>query len=225
MSGREAYVKISASREVDTSSLLDQSAVFSYPATVVHEYGHMLGLQDEYSCLSDKASAAMTELNFIDVTEQDKYEKLEFNLLQGRKAKVTSPVIAAGQAAIIGLCHDAGVDIPQFSFVLSLKRQARPVHILTGLPWFSIWEQQRLFSTKSVCTDMRARLDLKTDAEFKELLTEPVNIGAWFGEIEVTCLAKNHLQLVFLPHLASESLRFRCLRYLYALPNKRPRHW
>jgi len=109
MSGGVDYVKISTSRNLNTASMLTQSAVFSYPATVVHEYGHMLGLQDEYHCLSNQASGEMVTLNMIDASEQQKYEDFHF-----KGANVPSPTVSTGQVEFIRACNAAGIEAPHF---------------------------------------------------------------------------------------------------------------
>ncbi|MFK7913302.1 MAG: hypothetical protein AB8B93_05265 [Pseudomonadales bacterium] len=132
MSGGTEYVKISASAEVNTSSMLANSALYSYPATVVHEFGHMLGLQDEYSCMGAKASAAMVAINIIHASEQAKYE----NLTEGG-GKVTSPRIDDGQAAFIRLCGEANVAAPHFGLqtdsIMSSGNQFKAAHFV--FPW------------------------------------------------------------------------------------------
>lgn len=109
MSGRTEYAKISVKDELDTQSYLAQTALYSYPATIVHEYGHMLGLQDEYHCLSKQAAAQMVQLHLIDASEQQKFEDFHF-----KSAYQPSPKVATGQEEFIKACNLAGVKIPTF---------------------------------------------------------------------------------------------------------------
>lgn len=109
MSGRTDYAKISVSNDLDTQSYLTQTAVNSYPATVVHEYGHMLGLQDEYNCLSTQAAAQMVQLHMIDASEQQKFENFHYG-----GAQVPSAKVATGQEEFVKACDRAGVAVPTF---------------------------------------------------------------------------------------------------------------
>lgn len=129
MSGRTDYAKISIKEDLNTQSLLTQTAVHSYPATVVHEYGHMLGLQDEYNCLSSQAAAQMVQLHLIDASEQQKYENFHFS-------GATQPVlrVATGQEEFVKACHRAGVEVPTFgrqtTSVMSAGSEFFPAHFV-----------------------------------------------------------------------------------------------
>lgn len=109
MSGRSDYAKISLKKDLDTQSFLAQTAVYSYPATVVHEYGHMLGLQDEYNCLSSQAAAQMVQLHMIDASEQQKFENFHYN-----GAAAPSARVATGQEEFVKACARANVEVPSF---------------------------------------------------------------------------------------------------------------
>lgn len=109
MSGRSDYAKISLKEDLDTQSILGQSTLYSYPATIVHEYGHMLGLQDEYHCLSSQAAQQMVALNLIDATEQTKFENFHYN-----GANQPSATVAAGQDEFVKACARANVEVPTF---------------------------------------------------------------------------------------------------------------
>ena len=128
MSGRTDYAKISTKDDMDTQTFLTQTAVHSYPTTVVHEYGHMLGLQDEYTCLSKLASTQMVQLNLIDASEQQKFE--EFHCSQA----VPSANVSAGQAEFIKACVRAGVEVPNFgrqtSSIMSSGAEFAPAHFV-----------------------------------------------------------------------------------------------
>lgn len=129
MSGRTDYAKISIKDDLNTQSFLNQTAVNSYPATVVHEYGHMLGLQDEYNCLSSQAAAQLVQLHLIDASEQHKYENFHF-------AGATQPVlrVATGQEEFIKACHRAGVEVPNFgrqtTSIMSAGSEFSPAHFV-----------------------------------------------------------------------------------------------
>lgn len=69
----------------------------------------MLGLQDEYHCLSSLAAGEMVTMNLIDATEQGKYENFHY---QG--ATDPSDRVAAGQQEFIKACARGGVEIPTF---------------------------------------------------------------------------------------------------------------
>jgi len=128
MSGRTDYAKISTKDDMDTQSFLTQTAVHSYPTTVVHEYGHMLGLQDEYTCLSKSAAAQMVQLNLIDASEQQKFE--DFHFAQGAPAAN----VGAGQAEFVKACVRAGVEVPNFgrqtSSVMAAGAEFMPAHFV-----------------------------------------------------------------------------------------------
>ena len=62
--GSTSYVKVSLPKGLDTSAFDPTTKpLFTYPAAAVHEFGHMLGLMDEYSCLSKAASDKLLEFN------------------------------------------------------------------------------------------------------------------------------------------------------------------
>lgn len=128
MSGRTDYAKISTKEDMDTQSFLTQTSLHSYPATVVHEYGHMLGLQDEYTCLSSQAAAQMVQLNLIDASEQQKFEDFHFS------QAAPSANVSAGQGEFIKACDRAGVTVPNFgrqtSSVMAAGSEFLPAHFV-----------------------------------------------------------------------------------------------
>jgi hypothetical protein len=103
---------------------------FSYPATVVHEYGHMLGLTDEYNCLSKTASDKLAELDFVSGSEQHVYENLH-----AKTANVMVGEFADSQREQIELCRLAGVPPPTFGFksssIMAAGRDVHPGHLVT----------------------------------------------------------------------------------------------
>ena len=129
MSGRTDYVKISLKDTLDTQSLLNQTNLYSYPATVVHEYGHMLGLQDEYMCLSAQAAQKMVNLNLIDASEQQKFENFHY-----AGASTPSAKVARGQEEIIDCCKRAQVEAPSFgrhtTSIMSAGSEFMPSHFI-----------------------------------------------------------------------------------------------
>jgi hypothetical protein len=84
---------------------------FAYPSTVVHEYGHMLGLTDEYNCLSKTAADKMSQLQLIDSSQQYAFEGLH-----AKGAQVMQNEFADSQREQIQLCREAGVAPPTFGF-------------------------------------------------------------------------------------------------------------
>ena len=129
MSGRTDYAKISIKDDLNTQSILTQTAIHSYPATVVHEYGHMLGLQDEYNCLSTQAAQQMVQLHMIDATEQQKYEDFHYS-----GATQPVPRVATGQEEFVKACARAGVEVPTFgrqtTSVMSAGSEFFPSHFV-----------------------------------------------------------------------------------------------
>ena len=129
MSGRTEYVKISLKEDLDTQSLLAQTNLYSYPATVVHEYGHMLGLQDEYHCLSAQAAQKLIKMNLINAAEQQKFENFHY-------AGATQPSdrVANGQKEFVKYCQRAGVEYPSFgrhsTSIMSAGNQFIPAHFV-----------------------------------------------------------------------------------------------
>jgi len=96
--------------EVAMSNVADKSK-FGYDSTVAHEFGHMLGLQDEYSCMSANCSTAMKDMSVIKASEQAAYESRGFS-----GAAAPTGNAAAGQSAWVNLCTEAKVSPPTFGF-------------------------------------------------------------------------------------------------------------
>jgi hypothetical protein len=126
-------VVVTLKDELDDTTVAPGGVAFSYPATVVHEYGHMLGLTDEYNCLSKTASDKLAELQFIDSKEQYVFENLH-----APGAQVMENEFADSQREQIALCHEAGVSAPQFGYktdsIMAAGRTIHPGHFVT------IWE-------------------------------------------------------------------------------------
>jgi hypothetical protein len=116
--------------ELDDTAVPATAVQFSYSSTVAHEYGHMLGLTDEYNCLSRTASDKLAELQFIDASEQYVFENLH-----APGAMVMENEFADSQREQIALCHRAGVSAPQFGFksdsLMSSGRDVHPGHFVT----------------------------------------------------------------------------------------------
>ena len=129
MSGRTDYAKISIYDELDTQSFVSQTALHSYPAAVVHEYGHMLGLQDEYNCLSSLAAGQMVQLNLIDASEQQLFENFHYKTATPPSAKVS-----AGQEEFVKACARANVAVPSFgsqtTSIMASGSQFLPAHFV-----------------------------------------------------------------------------------------------
>ena len=128
-SGRTDYVKISLKEDMDVS-LLQNSALYTYPAAVVHEFGHMLGLKDEYACMSDKAASKLVKLDFIDASEKDRYLNMHTNA-----ARTETPEVAKEQAAFVKYCKEAGVAPTTFGHhttsIMSAGSEFHPCHFVT----------------------------------------------------------------------------------------------
>jgi hypothetical protein len=110
--GGTNYVKVSIPNGVDTGTFdVNTQPLFTYPGAAVHEFGHMLGLMDEYSCLSKKASDQMLQFNFIEASEQQQWES--FNPNQA-PINTISGTVDEGQRKFIKYCQKAHVDPPHF---------------------------------------------------------------------------------------------------------------
>lgn len=107
-SGRGDYVKITIKRGFGVVDL-DSHPMFRYPSTVSHEFGHMIGLVDEYRCLSKSASDKMAELDFIKANEQRFYEG--YYAPGSTNAEQESQ---ASQALLAQWAHDAGTEPAQY---------------------------------------------------------------------------------------------------------------
>jgi hypothetical protein len=128
-SGHSDYVKVTLTSDLD-ASLFAQSNLFTYPAAVVHEFGHMLGLQDEYACLAAAAAQKMVDLNFIDIAEKTSYESNHAAM-----SRVDKQEAQDGQKAFIKLCSKCGVEPPHFgrytNNIMSAGNVYEPCHFVT----------------------------------------------------------------------------------------------
>lgn len=106
----EVVITMKDDIEASVANVGDKSQ-FGYDSTVAHEFGHMLGLQDEYSCMSSNCSTAMKDLAVIKASEQTAYETRGFS-----GAAPPTGNAAAGQSAWVNLCTDAKVAPPTFGF-------------------------------------------------------------------------------------------------------------
>ena len=123
------YVKVNLNGGlgiIDASNL----PLFSYPAASVHEFGHMLGLLDEYMCASDTCLDRMAQLNFIQNTEKAFYRDFHPD-----GARAPSATVGNAQAAYIQYCSDAGVAPPHFGMqtinIMSSGARFLPCHFVT----------------------------------------------------------------------------------------------
>jgi hypothetical protein len=93
----------------------------------------MLGLQDEYACLSKQGAQKLVELNFIPSDEQERYEK--FHAPSAREEKDGPDV---GQAKFFELCKRAGVEPTHFGrqtdSLMASGSVVKPCHFVT------LWE-------------------------------------------------------------------------------------
>ena len=147
--GGTEYVKVSVPAGVDTSAFdVTTHPLFCYPAAGVHEFGHMLGLQDEYTCLSKAASDKMVDLNFVDANEQAQWEK--FNP-QGTLDGTISARVAEGQRKFIKYCAKARVEPPHYGqhtiSVMSSGSQFEPCHFVTL--WAAVVEMTKATATEA----------------------------------------------------------------------------
>lgn len=123
------FVKVSLANGL---GMIDASGLplFSYPAAAVHEFGHMLGLQDEYMCMSKSCSDKMAELNFVSANEQDFYEGYHI-----AGAGAAPDRAGAGQVEFIIYCRNAGVPPPHFGMhtisIMSSGGKFLPCHFVT----------------------------------------------------------------------------------------------
>lgn len=139
-SGKTEYVKV---RMAAGLGMVDATTapLFSYPAAAVHEFGHMLGLQDEYMCMSKSCADKLAELDFIESSEQTFYE--------GYQTATASPVSdrpGAGQVEFILYCKEANVVPPHFGrhtvSIMSSGSKFLPCHFVTV--WAALQELTRL---------------------------------------------------------------------------------
>ena len=131
------YVKVvlkSGLGEVDVSS----NPLFRYPATIVHEFGHMLGLVDEYRCLSDEAADKMAELDFIHPKEKD-----QFQGHQGGGADAAAAASQTSQALLAQWCKTADIEPAHYGTrtisIMSNGSEFYPRHFITL--WKAICDQ------------------------------------------------------------------------------------
>lgn len=147
--GSTNYAKVSIKGEIDTGDFdIENHPLFTYPGAAVHEFGHMLGLMDEYSCLGKRASDKMVDLRFISGNEQVQWES--FNPDSAPDNGTLSENVQAGQAKFIKYCHDAHVEPPHFGqhtmSIMSSGSHFMPCHFVTL--WASIVEMTNGAATK-----------------------------------------------------------------------------
>lgn len=122
------YVKVVLQQGLGVASSDDP--LFRYPATIVHEFGHMIGLVDEYGCLSDEAADKMADLNFIHASEKNQFKEL-----QSPDAKAASTESKAAQALLVEWCRIAGVEPAQYGTktysIMSNGSKFLPRHYIT----------------------------------------------------------------------------------------------
>jgi len=96
--GSRNYTKIlleSGLGTADTSG----DPLFRYPATIVHEFGHMIGLVDEYACFSQQAADKMAELGFIHASETNQFKEY------GSRSGEAAPESQKAQATLTEWAH------------------------------------------------------------------------------------------------------------------------
>lgn len=131
--GGTDYVKVTIPNGLNAGTFnLATQPLFTYPAAGVHEFGHMLGLQDEYSCLSKRASDQMLEFHFIEASEQNQWES--FNPTQA-PVNTISGRVDEGQRKFIKYCNKARVEPPHFGqhtiSIMSNGSLFMPCHFVT----------------------------------------------------------------------------------------------
>ena len=102
--------------------------------TIVHEFGHMLGLPDEYRCLSDNSRDTLMIIGIIEKQEQAQM----WQEVQNKALPCKSKDIKENQQAFVFLCGVAGMAPPLFgrqsNSIMSAGTEFGPHHALT------IWE-------------------------------------------------------------------------------------
>ena len=140
---------MSLSGGLDTGNFnIATQPLLTYPAAAVHEFGHMLGLMDEYSCLSKAASDKMLEFLFIEANEQQQWES--FNP-QGLPINSISQNVDEGQRTFIKYCSKARVEPPHFGqHTMSIMASGSlflPCHFVTL--WAAIVEMTKGTATEA----------------------------------------------------------------------------
>jgi hypothetical protein len=127
--GNANYVKVQIKKGLGIVDA-ESNGLFYYPAAAVHEFGHMIGLVDEYKCLSKEAADKMAELDFIDASESAAY--------QGYSAKGATEAedrSKLAQAKLAEYCHDAGCAPAQYGTqtisLMSSGSKLYPRHYVT----------------------------------------------------------------------------------------------
>jgi hypothetical protein len=126
--GSTSYVKVLLKQglgQADPSTV----GLFSYPATIVHEFGHMLGLVDEYNCLSKEAADKMAELDFIHPSESTLFQ--DFHTPGAGEAGESKQ----SQAVLAGYCKEVGCEPAQYGTrtisIMSNGSKFYPRHFVT----------------------------------------------------------------------------------------------
>jgi len=127
-SGSRNYVKVVLQSGMGVAS--NDDPLFRYPSTIVHEFGHMIGLVDEYGCLSDEAADKMADLNFIYASEKN-----QFKDLKSPDANAASPESKIAQALLAEWCATVGVEPAQYGTksisLMSNGSKFYPRHFIT----------------------------------------------------------------------------------------------
>jgi hypothetical protein len=116
---------------------LPKEPFFFSQKTIAHEYGHMLGLPDEYRCLAEKNIDSLHKLGFIEKTDDFETERW-LQLQRPSHGRKTDEVLEANQKAFLDLCAKAKVQPPLFgrstTSLMSAGADVLPHHALT------VWE-------------------------------------------------------------------------------------
>lgn len=120
-------------RDVDHYAIVDASADRRMSqATIVHEFGHMLGLPDEYNALCSQSVGALATAGRI--TGAESAVRL-MDMSTSAKDAAKSDAIERNQKAFVTLCTEAGVPVPPFGrandSVMSCGSRFLPSHCIT----------------------------------------------------------------------------------------------
>jgi hypothetical protein len=135
--GRPGFVTVA----IDPSQIANarariEGSIAQFPQlaqyAVVHEFGHMLGLPDEYMCCGGPTVAIMATRGLAS-TSANEDAALQGNTTTNQQDFTAG--IAATQAALVTLCSDFGVPVPPFGranqSLMSAGHTFLPAHAVT----------------------------------------------------------------------------------------------